>query len=107
MARQLTLDFNPDPLQCKHWKWGGYATVAVVPSGVYCHLCDTLISQQVVYPNEPEMTGYESADWAWHFKYGKPWTSMPKLAAPIPEHPPSGIGAIAVSHTQDTPTTAT
>jgi len=72
---QLLLNFSPDWRECSHND--GYETSAFVPSGVFCSDCDTLILQFIPMP--PASLGYMSAEWAWHHRDGKPWTSEIKL----------------------------
>lgn len=52
----------------------GFYTLAEVPGGFYCTECETLIDRSVCYANEPQQIGYESANWVWHYRDGKPWT---------------------------------
>lgn len=54
----------------------GYDTMAYVPAGVFCTDCQTLILQYV--PESPQVLGYLSADWAWHYSKGKAWTTAQK-----------------------------
>jgi len=70
----------------------GFDCRAYVPAGVVCNQCDTLLCQNVVPPNEPDLIGYVSADWAWHYKHGKPWTSSEPPTVPgVPDrHTVSG-----------------
>lgn len=49
------------------------STMAVVPAGVCCCYCGALICQAI--PRPPEVLGYVSADWAWHHRDGKAWTT--------------------------------
>jgi hypothetical protein len=72
-ADQLDLDLFPAPT----WETCGHDlchdTHAVVPVGLFCMNCNTLLLQYL--PESPEVLGYVSADWAWHNEQGKPWTT--------------------------------
>jgi hypothetical protein len=71
--RQLLLPFPPPPVQpCEH-EWG-FSSCAEVPGGVVCGRCGEWVSRYICLPNEPEILGYVSANWAWHYRDGKPWT---------------------------------
>jgi hypothetical protein len=73
MTDQLTLDLFPQPTwkTCDHDFC--YDTSAVVPAGLFCHKCSTLLCQYL--PESPEALGYVSADWAWHYQHGNAWTT--------------------------------
>ena len=71
---QLLLDFAPNWRDCSHEE--GFETSAFVPGVVVCSDCDTLVLQYV--PEAPEELGYISAQWAWHHRDGKPWTTETK-----------------------------
>lgn len=74
-ADQLLLDlFRTSPDQCEHESC--YMTMMYVPPGIYCTRCKLLISQFYIAPNEPEIIGYVSASWAWHYRDGKSWTTQ-------------------------------
>ncbi len=68
---QLMLAFPPEPCSHKH----AYLTHAYVPAGVSCSICGELLMQNYIPPDQPERIGYVSADWAWHYRDGKPWTT--------------------------------
>jgi hypothetical protein len=72
-AEQLALDLFPAPTRqtCQHDSC--HDTSAVVPAGLFCTICNTLILQYL--PESPEMLGYVSADWAWHHQHGNAWTT--------------------------------
>jgi hypothetical protein len=72
-ADQLLLSFPPDPVKpCEHEY--GFTSYAEVPGGVVCSQCGEWICRDLCLPNEPEILGYVSACWEWHYKRGKPWT---------------------------------
>ena len=71
---QLLFDLRPDATVCNHSSC--FQTMAYVPAGEYCTKCNTLISQHFVPANEPELIGYVSANWAWHYRDGKDWTTQ-------------------------------
>ena len=73
MSDQLALDLFPAPTSetCDHELC--HDTHAVVPVGLFCMNCNTLLLQYL--PEPPEVLGYVSADWAWHNEHGKPWTT--------------------------------
>lgn len=73
MSDQLALDLFPAPTweTCDHDLC--HDTQAVVPVGLFCMNCNTLLLQYL--PEPPEVLGYLSADWAWHNEHGKPWTT--------------------------------
>lgn len=50
-----------------------FVTHAYVPCGLVCSDCDELVAQFI--PQPPEVVGYLTADWAWHHRDGKPWTT--------------------------------
>ena len=68
---QLMLDLRPDRERCPHRY--GFLSLAYVPAGVVCSECGLLILQYV--PQPQEVLGYLSADWAWHHRDGKAWTT--------------------------------
>lgn len=70
-AKQTEMTFRPDWQQCEHRSC--FISMAYVPAGDYCPACDTLLLQFI--PQSPEQLGYLSADWAWHHRDGKPWTT--------------------------------
>ncbi len=55
-----------------------FTTLACVPCGVYCTGCSTLLWQYL--PESPEKLGYLSAEWAWHYRDGKAWTTLPRAS---------------------------
>jgi len=69
---QINLDFTPRRDGCPHRF--GYYTMAYVPAGVVCSTCGALLLQFI--PQSPEVLGYVSADWAWHHRDGRPWTTQ-------------------------------
>lgn len=71
---QLTFDLFPAPAwqTCSHDCC--HDTCSVVPAGLFCMSCNTLLLQYL--PEPPEVLGYVSADWAWHHKYGRAWTTQ-------------------------------
>lgn len=73
MTDQLTLDLFPAPTwqTCDHDCC--FDTSAVVPAGLFCDKCSTLLLQYL--PESPEALGYVSADWAWHHQHGNAWTT--------------------------------
>jgi len=79
-ADQLALDLFPAPTweTCDHDLC--HDTHAVVPVGLFCMNCNTLLLQYL--PEPPEVLGYVSADWAWHNEHGKPWTTWDDQDAP-------------------------
>lgn len=71
---QCELNLKPSFDRCDHG--GAFYTHAYVPGGGYCDLCDTLLWQDAPPTfNEPAELGYVTANWAWHFRDGKPWTT--------------------------------
>lgn len=80
---QLEL-FQPDQLErpakpsapCEH-KYG-FQSYAFVPSGHVCSDCGELLCQRI--PQPPEVLGYVSADWHWHYVEGRPWISSEAAA---------------------------
>lgn len=69
---QLVMDLFPaEP--CEHKSC--FETMACIPAGLFCADCDTLIAQNYIPPNEPEIIGYVSADWAWHYEEKNPWVT--------------------------------
>jgi len=72
-GQQLALDLFPAPTwqTCDHDLC--HDTHAVVPVGLFCMNCNTLLLQYL--PEPPEVLGYVSADWAWHHEQGRPWTT--------------------------------
>ena len=66
------LHLRPDPSRCPHRY--GYDSSAYAPAGVVCCQCDQLLLQYI--PQPPEILGYLSADWAWHHRDGRPWTTQ-------------------------------
>lgn len=71
MNTQREFALRPSFERCAHR--GSFITMAYVPAGVFCDDCQTLLSQFI--PQPPEVLGYLSADWAWHHRDGKPWTT--------------------------------
>ena len=71
-SNQLKFNFKPHQTQCQHEHT--LVTQAYVPCGIYCFDCHELLSQFL--PTPPEKLGYMSADWAWHYRDGKPWTTQ-------------------------------
>jgi hypothetical protein len=71
---QLPLPFaDLPPLRpCRHESQ--FVTQACVPAGICCFRCGTLLSQFI--PRPPADLGYVSADWAWHYRDGKEWTTL-------------------------------
>lgn len=74
MLEQLALELFPAPTwqTCPHDLC--HDTSAVVPAGLYCMSCKTLLLQYL--PESPDVLGYVSADWAWHHEQGRPWTTQ-------------------------------
>lgn len=72
-GQQLALNLFPAPTwqTCDHDLC--HDTHAVVPVGLFCMSCNTLLLQYL--PESPEVLGYVSADWAWHHEQGRPWTT--------------------------------
>lgn len=73
---QLEL-FKPEVEECQHRSQ--FCTEAYVPGGYVCSQCGLLLCQ--VLPQSPEVVGYLTSDWAWHYRDGQPWTTQ--------EEPPS------------------
>lgn len=73
-AIQLPLDLIESRVGCLHTY--GFATHACVPTGFICCSCHELVLQWL--PESPAVLGYLSADWAWHYRDGKPWTTLPR-----------------------------
>ena len=74
--KQLALpfaDYAPPPPPCRHESC--YCTSACVPAGLVCFRCGALLLQYL--PQSPAEMGYVSADWAWHHRDGKEWTTLP------------------------------
>jgi len=72
---QLPLPFAtyvPPPPPCRHDSQ--YHTMACVPAGMVCFRCGKLLYQYL--PQSPAELGYISADWAWHHRNNKPWTTL-------------------------------
>ena len=67
---QLELPF-PIP-ECQHNSC--FVTMACVPAGLVCADCGKLLFQYL--PQSPDELGYMSADWAWHYKHGRSWTTL-------------------------------
>lgn len=61
---------------CEH-KWG-FISYAFVPVGHVCSECGELLSQNI--PQPPEVLGYVSACWHWHYVEGRPWISSEDVA---------------------------
>lgn len=72
VSLQLCLDLRPDRAACPHRIC--FVTMAYVPAGIACAACGLLILQYL--PEPPERLGYSSADWAWHHRDSKPWTTQ-------------------------------
>ncbi len=74
MAEGMLFDLlRLEPRNCKHRS--RYKTQAYVPAGICCADCGALLNQDYVPPNEPEIIGYVSAQWEWHYVEGRPWTT--------------------------------
>ena len=59
--------------ECTHDS--GFDTNSCVPAGYYCTNCNQVVFRYMPpLENEPGVIGYESASWAWKFKYGRDWT---------------------------------
>lgn len=71
MMNQLEL-FTPEVEECDHRH--GFYSSAYVPGGYVCSRCGTLYAQTL--PQSPEVVGYLTADWAWHYRDGNPWTTQ-------------------------------
>ncbi len=69
----LPLDYRADPKRCEHRSQ--ILSQAHIPAALVCASCWTILAQRWVHPEEPEQIGYVSADWAWHYRDGKPWTT--------------------------------
>lgn len=73
--RQLSLSFPHQSRyrfeDCPHF--AGFTTHAYVPRGHVCTGCGMLLFQY--RPQPPEEIGYLSADWAWHHRDGRAWTT--------------------------------
>jgi hypothetical protein len=76
MAQQLSLLSLLPQKPCEHKSC--FVTMAYVPAGLVCSDCGKLLLQYI--PKSPEELGYMSADWAWHYKHGKPWTTQEVLS---------------------------
>lgn len=50
-----------------------FHSCAFVPAGCVCSDCGELLSQHI--PQPPEVLGYLSADWKWHYIAGLRWVS--------------------------------
>lgn len=70
-AEQFGFRFKHDWENCQH---SGFYTQAEVPGGFYCDRSATLLWRSVVTRTQPQTLGYETADWAWHYRDAKPWT---------------------------------
>ena len=70
----MALALAADPYElCRHDRYG-YATLACVPAGFICDDCKRFVMQWL--PESPEVLGYLSAEWAWHHRDGKAWTTL-------------------------------
>jgi hypothetical protein len=67
------------PLLCSHPS--GFYTHAYVPGGYFCDHCGLLVWQSFIPANQPDALGYISADWAWHYRDNRPWTTQNKINA--------------------------
>lgn len=78
---QLELFAAPAPEQmpeCDHRN--GFISEAYVPGGYVCSACGALTFQYL--PQPPEQVGYLTADWAWHHRDGKAWTTQERPPEP-------------------------
>lgn len=75
-AQQAEFDLSPPrPTWDDGHEHSGYYTNSEVPGGFYCDICDTIIFRDICLQNEPAELGYETANWVWHYRDGKPWTT--------------------------------
>lgn len=70
---QLMLEFAPPP--CEHSCC--FMSLASVPPTLVCVHCSKALWQRLPpLFDEPLTLGYVTADWAWHWRDGKPWTTL-------------------------------
>jgi hypothetical protein len=67
---------------CEH---SGFYTLAEVPGGFYCEKCQQIIWRHICLRTEPQDIGYTTANWAWHYRDGKPWTDDAPDVNPNPK----------------------